>query len=581
MIEAYKPHRPTGARLLRQIGSRYALSNQTLLLFAIPAFGSGLIFDLLRLEGPLAVRVLATLAGYLATILPLLIARIFLPDRPRESKPVAIVLVFLFAGLIRGATLLGLGILNGEYEPGDEIFRLLGAPVFTFAMLSVSAILASNYRRHREALEELANERYRLQLRSAGIAAKVELQREELLQKIRSLVDPAIKKIQQSLSGEGQSAVESLRATVDEVVRPLSLEVARSSDELELDAAKTKARERAQLPKQIILGDFLLPLWGTLIAVVALISVTFLIETPLNAILLLLSIFVTMFLGLGALQLATRNLAVPGPLAFVLVPVLYAVSLIPFQLLSPVVGWNVSQPQLWSLSIFGIILGASTFYAQLVQLQRRTTTERLAAVNQQLEILNAALRQELWLNRRRAASVLHGPVQAALYASAMKLSQAGEPSAKLVSEVESDIQTALEKLNNPSNLELESIRSVLEQIKDLWSDAAEIAIQIDQELERQIGRQPLAAEALLEIVREFVTNAIKHGKASRVDVSISRIDAHRFAIEVSDNGTGLKPGSGEGFGSKLLSELSLKWNQKRVGDTTLSYAEVVLGRDNL
>lgn len=581
MTQVYKPHRPSGMRLLRQIGSRYALSNQTLLLFAIPAFGSGLIFDLLRLEGPLAIRVLVTIAGYVATVLPLLIARIFLPDRPRESKPGWIVLVFLLAGFIRGATLLGLGILNGEYEPGDEIFRLVGAPVFTFAMLSVCAVLASNYRRHREALDELANERYRLQLRSAGIAAKVEVQREELLSKIRNLLDPAIKKVQQSLSGEGQSAVESLRATVDEVVRPLSLEVARSSDELELDASGVKSREKAQLPKQVILGDFLLPLWGTLIAAVALISVTFLIETPLNALAILSAIFVTMFLSLGALQLATQNVAVPAQLAMVLVPVLYAVSLIPFQLLSPLVGWSVSSAQLWALSIFAFILGASTFSAQLVQLQRRGTTERLAAVNQQLEILNAALRQELWLNRRRAASVLHGPVQAALYASAMKLSQAGEPSAKLIAEVELDIQAALEKLNNPSNLELESIASVLAQITDLWSDAAEIKIEIAPDLEQQIGGQPLAAEALLEIVREFVTNAIKHGSASRVDVSITRVDAHRFAIEVSDNGSGPKPGSGSGFGSKLLSELSLSWQQKRVDDTTVSYAEVVLGRDNL
>lgn len=579
MTEVYKPHRPTAVRLFRQIGSRYALSNQTLLLFAIPAFGSGLIFDLLRLEGPLAIRVLVTTAGYFATIVPLLIARIFLPDRPRESRPVAIVVVFLLAGVVRGATLLGLGIINGEYEPGDEIFRLVGAPVFTFAMLSVSAVLASNYRRHREVLDELATERYKLQLRSAGIAAKVELQREELLAKIRSLLDPAIKKVQQSLVG--QSAVESLRATVDEVVRPLSLEVARSSDELELDASTSQSRERAQLPKRLILGDFLLPLWGTLIAAVALISVTFLIETPLNALLILVSIFVSMFLTLGVMQLATKNISVPAVLAIVLVPILYAVSIIPFQLLAPLAGWRVSSEQLVVLSIFNLILGSTTFFAQLVQLLRRGTTERLANVNQQLEILNAALRQELWLNRRRAASVLHGPVQAALYASAMKLSQAGEPSAKLIAEVELDIQAALEKLNNPSNLELESIASVLGQITDLWSDAAKITIEIAPDLEQQIASQPLAAEALLEIVREFVTNAIKHGSATKVDVKISRIDDHRFAIDVSDNGSGPKPGSGTGFGSKLLSELSLSWSQKRVADTTLSYAEVVLGRDNL
>jgi signal transduction histidine kinase len=242
--------------------------------------------------------------------------------------------------------------------------------------------------------------------------------------------------------------------------------------------------------------------------------------------------------------------------------------------------WNVAVPQVHALLFFGACVGATTFAAQFAQLQRKATTEKLVAVNLQLEILNASLRQELWLNRRRTASVLHGPVQAALFASAMKLSQEQKPTPALVTEVEKDISSALEMLNNPSNIEGEDISDLLNQIVEIWSDAAQISIEIPEALKAGIVRAPLTSEALIEISREFITNAVKHGKASKVSLEVSRLDDLRIAIKVVDDGQGLPPGAKPGFGSKLLSELSLVWRQTREGDSTISYAEIVLGQQD-
>jgi hypothetical protein len=63
-------------------------------------------------------------------------------------------------------------------------------------------------------------------------------------------------------------------------------------------------------------------------------------------------------------------------------------------------------------------------------------------------------------------------------------------------------------------------------------------------------------------------------------LKVSRLDGARIAIEVVDDGQGLPPGAKPGFGSKLLSELSLVWRQTRVGDSTMSYAEIVLGQQD-
>jgi signal transduction histidine kinase len=581
MSDVYKPHRPTAKRLLNQIGSRYALSNQVLLFFLLPAYGTGLIFESLRLETNFLERLMVSTGGYLATIAVLLIARRLLVGRQEKSRPGYVLAAFLVAGFARGVVILALDVSTGQHNVGEELFRLLGGPIFTFVTLTLSAVLASNYQRHRESLAALADERYRLQIRSAGIRAKVQIQREELLEKVRSLLDPAIAKIQASLSGTSSTdAVSSLRSTVDDVVRPLSIEVAEASDELEAESGKAEIREKAPIPKTIFLGEFLVPLWAGFITSIVLVPVAFLFETPLNSLLILLAIFFSMFLGLGLIQKLTIKLPVPPVLASVVIPLLNAASLTTFYLIAPAMSWAVSTEQIHALLLFGLSVGGTTFAAQFAQLQRKATTEKLVAVNLQLEILNASLRQELWLNRRRTASVLHGPVQAALFASAMKLSQEQKPTPELVAEVERDIAAALEKLSNPSNLEGENVSEVLNQIVEIWSDAAQISIEIPEALQTAITKAPLTSEALIEISREFITNAIKHGKASKVSLKVSRLDGARIAIEVVDDGQGLPPGAKPGFGSKLLSELSLVWRQTRVGDSTMSYAEIVLGQQD-
>ena len=581
MNDAYKPHRPTAKRLLNQIGSRYALSNQVMLLFLIPAYGTGLIFESLRRDTNFLERFGVATAGYLATIAVLLLARRLLNGKEDKSRPFFVLAVFLLSGFTRGVVILVLDVLTGQHQEGEELFRLLGGPIFTFVTLTLAAVLASNYQRHRESLSALADERYRLQIRSAGIRAKVQIQREELLEKVRSLLDPAIAKIQANLTGQSSSeAIDSLRSTVDDVVRPLSIEVAEASDELEAESGKAVIREKAPIPSRILLGEFIIPLWATLILGLVLVPAAFLVEDSPNSLIILLTVFLSMFLGLGLFQRLTMKLPVPPFLATLVVPSLYAISLVPMYFAADLLQLNVTVPQVNALLFFGACVGATTFAAQFSQLQRKATTENLSAVNLQLEILNASLRQELWLNRRRTASVLHGPVQAALFASAIKLSQETKPTPALVAEVEQDISAAIEKLNNPSNLEGEDISDLLNQIIEIWSDAAEITIEIPEALEAAIARQPLASEALIEISREFITNAIKHGKASKVSLKVSRLDDLRIAIQVVDDGQGLPPGAKPGFGSKLLSELSLVWRQFREGETTLSYAEIVLGQQD-
>jgi len=582
VTESYKPHRPTAKRLFQQVGSRYALSNPVLLLFIVPAYGVGLIFDQTRSDSTFEYRLLSATIGYFAVIIPLLIARIFLPNKPRPSRPALMMMIFAVAGLIRGATLLEFSILSGQYEQGELLYRLVGGPLFTLIALVLNAIVASNYARHKEALVLLAAERLRLQVRSAGVLARVQQQQEELAAKVETLIRPAIRKIQENFSSDSsQAVISSLRTAADDVVRPLSREVAEGQDDLNFESEPAAVRVKSALPKRIILGEFLIPFWAATMSIGLLASSTVLLEEPLMALVVLTLIFALVF-GFGRIvQELTKKLEMPTLAAWLLVPLIYAFPLSGFFVLKPLLDMQSTDAQIFTMMFFEWNLGVLLFFAQLVQLQRRETTERLEEVNRQLEVISSRLSQELWLNRKRMAALLHGPVQAALYASAMGMAQTNNPTPENLAKAQKDIESALEQLSNPDRLESETLLSVMNQIKDLWSDSVEVKIEIPAELEGAITKEPLTCEATIELTRELVTNSIKHGQASKVTIKISEIDSSRFSVEVTDNGLAPTEEATPGYGTKVLNELSLNWERTRLGDTTRSYAEMVLAQDSV
>jgi hypothetical protein len=80
-------------------------------------------FDQTRSDSTFEYRLISATIGYMATIVPLLIARIFLPNKPRPSRPALLMVVFATAGLIRGLTLLEFSILSGQFQEGEILYR--------------------------------------------------------------------------------------------------------------------------------------------------------------------------------------------------------------------------------------------------------------------------------------------------------------------------------------------------------------------------------------------------------------------------------------------------------------------------
>jgi two-component system, NarL family, sensor histidine kinase DevS len=90
----------------------------------------------------------------------------------------------------------------------------------------------------------------------------------------------------------------------------------------------------------------------------------------------------------------------------------------------------------------------------------------------------------------------------------------------------------------------------LERLTDGFSEQTGIAV--DLEASAITERLPMEVEtAIFRIVQEALTNVVKHARAQRVSVFLTRADGRITAV-IEDDGTGFEPGQTDGDGIGLI-----------------------------
>lgn len=193
---------------------------------------------------------------------------------------------------------------------------------------------------------------------------------------------------------------------------------------------------------------------------------------------------------------------------------------------------------------------------QLITRDSATATQ-IAIENEQIQ---ARIRGQLWVNRRNLTWVLHGPIQSALVASALALSQ-GKDTAELREKVRQNICYAMARLNG-SSLAHPDLESALAEISAVWSINCIIDWSIDDAARRLVAGDRAAVMCVSEIAREAVNNAVRHGHATtvhgRIDV-VSSVAAGLLFVTITNNGD---PGTipvERGLGSAMFDELTHSW----------------------
>ena len=175
--------------------------------------------------------------------------------------------------------------------------------------------------------------------------------------------------------------------------------------------------------------------------------------------------------------------------------------------------------------------------------RERIRRNRIASITRSRQLADLA---------HQSSKVLHGRVQSRLHACAMAIDGASaadnEPGRIDV------LREAMLILSQPMLVEEERIAcSVWDEVQrkvELWGSLCEFTVTVEGDgqtldsLSDTVGR----------IVEEGVSNAIRHGQATQIDIRVSLADT-KCRVELTDNGSG--PGNGKpGVGSALLHQSS-------------------------
>lgn len=232
--------------------------------------------------------------------------------------------------------------------------------------------------------------------------------------------------------------------------------------------------------------------------------------------------------------------------------------------------WFPEPPGLepWSplLTLVPLMLVALTHgLIRSVSRRRAAASSGLIAANRDLRWEIASINERLWDRRRRRATHVHGPVQAALNAAALRLrSVAGDDiDAGQRAEVIRSVDMLLAEQTGDTEGTDDSpvpVATRLADLAELWRGVCALDVAVEDEVLRRIDTDRACASALVEIVGEAFTNAVRHGDAQHVALHVEILDDRVARVTVHDDGTAVPPDSSPGLGSRLLDEVTLDWS---------------------
>lgn len=512
-------------------------------------------------------RVAINGVGHLVLWAPLVLARwVTLRMDPERRTTIAWIILGAF---VVGATLRTLvvgSIFSWLMGPDSALWlqRANGSFITIGIVFVLTAYTVSGAREQRRRIQELDALQSDLKESAAQVQAGIQQRGEQSVERVRDILEAELATLQLQDAG---ADVQSLERIARDVVRPLSH-----------DLADVSAVEPAPLP--------VTPLKVSWVKVVDLATR----GRPLRPLAVMLLMFILVFGAMAVYPTAAVRFLLFPPATFIVLrlvnpvaeriigtrpvgvrfTILVVTSVVCGLIMGAVgylimVGMPIRQGTVLGAIFFVTIftLGASVNAA--VDASRQVVIDQLDAAAAQLRRNLALVNQVRWFQDRALSLALHGPVQAAISAAAYRLNSAmksGEVTAELVDQVRADIKAKLDVLGD-STREAVPFAEGISSIVGTWEGVCQVEPVIDPDVSRLLdGDAPLRA-CLVAIATEGVSNAVRHGGSTAVDLRMS-IDSDAGVVLVNmasraPHRQELPPLRTSGLGMRQINDCAITW----------------------
>jgi signal transduction histidine kinase len=456
-----------------------------------------------------------------------------------------------------------------SYVPEAYLKAIPIGVVSHFTNMLIFIMFWNSSKEQRAAVRELAVARKSLTFLKANLQTELAANQKALQDQVMAVLVPTIKQLTAEMKSESDNTViaASLRTSIDQVVRPLSHELAKEDgSEQTMQSLRQFERSIVKLPARERWAQKLQLSEAANVPLITLAQVAFIIPTSTflfgvqGYIASMVSAIAIVFANYGAVKLFSKRTASYGRVLFTSAGLGFISAFVYFAITFAVANQSTADRALFvAVAVFIASLISGYINCQLAI--RRVSLQLAAESNHKLQDVVTQLKQDVWLNRRRMARVVHGSVQANLQAAAIRLIRGNKggdvkPDA-LVDAVAQSLQEVLsDQAAQPK------LSSGLKSLQEFWAGACELTVIVDSELLTKIEANRQASECVYELISEATSNAVKHAAADEVDVVITGsnnlIDVEvRNALGEQSSGGSLKSA---GYGSRIYDEITSAWS---------------------
>jgi len=579
----------TPRRAWLDLGRANFLSNPVIISFAAVAIPTSLYIDVVATAGPFMPWLAVSAVSTLVVIALLALIRKFASRRwPNGPGPWRAFGMYLAAGAVRGFLIWGAAESLGLLTSVGLLSRVLQSAVWSLAVMGAASILITRRTDHRQLMRDLGQRERELLALQSTLDQRIQQTHEDLVQQVQEELGPTLAQLRAKLDSLAEpgdpgtkEAVDGFRTAVAEVVRPLSHALAEPV-EPRSTALEASVVDATPMADRIRVSSVIAP--GAAAGVIlALALLTFAIApgdfrtatVPLRIAALLIALWV----GLHGLKWVAGRLQ----WRLTLVPLLISLGLAYIALAWLVgtfaraitSGFAVPAATFPAVAFALVTLAPWAVSATLaLQWLARTTEVRSAETVSELEILTAILRRELWRERRRLALTVHGPIQSALVTAAMTMARPGF-NADQIPGLAARLDQAMAHIGRSAGPP-PPIEVAARDLAALWIGSAEITFNDTGNVLALLGTDEALRTVVIEVMREGVSNAVRHGSADVIVISLSRPAREIMRIAILDDGDGAPSLVTPGLGSAMLDDIAVSWSLARDGEYTRLEVDLAL-----
>lgn len=502
-----------------------------------------------------------------------------------KPRPLANLITIGTAGVVGNVTVGLLAMAWGLDSESLWVVRIGGGFIGSAFMFFVINSLRSSLIARNESIRKLVQtERALLGYRESAkqiIADEID----SLKLKTKEYLLPAIEKIQtliEDRAGQNAEIVDELKLLISQDVRPLSKTILEEAATLANPTSNQhqRATSRIAINAKYNLKRSMRPLIGLPFFAALFPMVQFLVIDHRSAFRGLLGGVATGLTLLILKALLPKSLEVTVASGTTLQLLLSTISIVPAWWIMYQEYGN-TEAVLWATTILWLMVLLSAFllaYSKGVELNAERYAITLTQKTQELEKEIALFEQKLALEKRAWSRVIHGEVQSALSAALARLQINENLEPYQLEMVKQDLHRAKQNLINPPK-QNSTFNQAFAEIVLTWKSICQIQADISARAQRAIDQNEDTRTVTNEIIKEAVSNAVRHGQAKQVNIKLDRIKDDILEIEISNDGYKPQRDKAPGLGSQMLNELTLSWCLENKNNKTTLTAEVPISKN--